>query len=102
MKRATPLVGLTLLLVLASATLVYSGAPALEPGSDNAPLTANEARLLGILDFSGTQDVIVAPTTVHAGEEFPVTITTYGGGCERKGDEGVVLGDSSAVVMVYD
>src|SRR5438874_6111519 len=100
MKRVTPLIGLVLLLILASATLVYSGAPA--PGSDDSPPTAAEARLLGILDYSGTRDPIVSPATVRAGEQFPVTISTYGGGCERKGDEGVVTGESSATVMVYD
>jgi hypothetical protein len=31
-----------------------------------------------------------------------VTITTFGGGCERKGDEGVLLAENGATVMVYD
>lgn len=63
---------------------------------------SQEARVLGNLDFHGTQEPVKAPTSVRAGEEFQVTITTFGGGCERKGDEGVLLTETGATVMVYD
>jgi predicted RNA-binding protein with TRAM domain len=63
-----------------------------------------EARILGIIDFhaDGTQGVLTAPATVQAGEEFQVTITTFGGGCEREGDTSVVITETAANVMVYD
>ena len=63
-----------------------------------------EARVLGILDFQneGTQDVLTAPDTVKAGEDFELTISTFGGGCEREGDAAVVISPANATVMVYD
>lgn len=63
-----------------------------------------EARVPGIIDFhaDGTSGVLTAPDTVQAGEEFQITITTYGGGCERAGDTSVIMADASAAVMVYD
>src|SRR5947208_233085 len=100
MKRSTTLISLAVLLA-ASATWVYSGTSEPTPADTSPQPTAAEARLLGILDYNGAEDALTAPSTVRASEEFPVTITTYGGGCERKGDEGVVLGDNSATVMVY-
>src|SRR5512145_3230311 len=66
--------------------------------------TAQEARVLGILTFQteDTSDVIKAPETVQAGEDFEITITTFGGGCDRAGDSGVLLTKNSATVMIYD
>jgi hypothetical protein len=64
--------------------------------------TAEEARVLGILSFDGMQDAITAPGSVGVNEEFQVTVTTLGSGCERQGDEGVILAESGATVTVYD
>jgi len=64
--------------------------------------SGQEARVLGILDLNGTQETLVAPATVAAGRDFQVTITTFGGGCERAGDEGVLLSNTEANIMVYD
>lgn len=60
-----------------------------------------EARILGLID-DRAPDTLNAPSTVSLGEDFQVTITTTGGGCEREGDTGVVLTENSATVMVYD
>lgn len=63
-----------------------------------------EARTLGVIDFGDdrTRDVVSAPNTVRVHEEFPVKITTYGGGCDREGDNGVIVTRTGATVMVYD
>lgn len=88
----------TILLLL----LVSSQAEGLKPAAQ--PLTKQEARVLGnitaIADQAG--EILKAPSTVQAGQEFQITITTSGGGCERIGDTGVLTTDNSATVMVYD
>ena len=63
-----------------------------------------ERRVPGIIDFydSGTADVITAPDRVRAGEELQVTITTFGGGCERAGGADVRMAANTATVSVYD
>jgi hypothetical protein len=68
-----------------------------------APTAATqEARVPGILDFHGTQEALTVPSTVRAGEDFQVTITTFGGGCERAGETSVVLTNTEANLFVYD
>jgi hypothetical protein len=60
-----------------------------------------EQRVLG--NISGDRkEVVDAPETVRAGEDFKVTINTFGSGCEREGDTGVIVSESSATIMVYD
>ena len=68
------------------------------------PPPTQEARTLGVIDFGDdrTRDVVSAPNTVRVHEEFPVKITTYGGGCDREGDNGVIITRTGATVMVYD
>lgn len=63
-----------------------------------------EARVPGIVDFGayGTKEVLLAPDSVRAGEEFQVAITTFGGGCDRRGDASVVMSATGASVIVYD
>ncbi|MBI2363874.1 MAG: hypothetical protein HYV01_02560 [Deltaproteobacteria bacterium] len=63
-----------------------------------------EARTLGVIDFGDdrTKDVVSAPTTVRVREDFAVKIATYGGGCDREGDNGVIVTRTGATVMVYD
>jgi hypothetical protein len=68
-----------------------------------APATANEARVIGIIDYNGqSQDVITAPSSVKPGKEFEVKIKTQGGGCEREGDTSVVMMQNGASITVYD
>lgn len=78
-----------------SATCTYSFGPPSPPGPQ-------AARILGSLNFRGTQEAIVAPATVGVGQDFPVTIATFGDGCVEKGDEGVILADTGASIFVYD
>ena len=79
-------------------TLVSEPLPTAPPGA------SDEAHLPGIIDFhsDGTAGVLTAPETVKAGEEFKVTISTFGSGCEREGDTSVVVTSTGASVMVYD
>ena len=46
--------------------------------------------------------MLKAPKTVRAGEDFKITITTFGGGCDREGGTSVVITTTGASVMVYD
>jgi hypothetical protein len=64
----------------------------------------DEERVLGIIDFyaDGTGGVLAAPDTVDAGVDVPVTVTTYGGGCESVGGAEVALSGATATVTVYD
>src|SRR5262245_39726305 len=69
----------------------------------NAPAGANEARVLGIIDYNDqSQNVITAPSSVKPGKEFEVKIQTQGGGCEREGDTSVVLMENGASITLYD
>lgn len=67
-------------------------------------VTPQEALVLGIIDFGAerNKDVLAAPSTARVREDFKITITTFGGGCERAGQTGVVMTASGASVMVYD
>lgn len=86
---------LTLAAGSAAATCSYSvGAP--------SPPPPQTARVPGLLNLQGAQDPIVAPATVRVGEEFLVTITTFGDGCVEKGDEGVIVRDNGAAIFIYD
>ena len=60
-----------------------------------------EARVLGLVD-ERLADTLVAPSAVSVGEDFQITVTTSGSGCEREGDTGVIVTENSATVMVYD
>jgi hypothetical protein len=46
--------------------------------------------------------IVVVPESVRVGEEFQLTITTVGGGCDFAGDNGVIIGNRSASIHVYD
>jgi hypothetical protein len=87
---------LTLTAGSASATCTYS------LGATSPPPPAQAQRVPGILNFRGTQEAITAPATVGVGQEFQVTIATFGDGCVEKGDEGVILSDTGASIFVYD
>ena len=85
--------------------LLFQQKPPANQASENRQSTnLPEARILAVIDYSDerTKDVITAPATVRVGEDFQITITTSGGGCERAGDTGVLITENSATVMVYD
>ncbi len=58
----------------------------------------------GIIDYGDdrTQDVISVPASVRANRDFQITVSTFGGGCERGGDTGVIMTETTATLMVYD
>jgi hypothetical protein len=68
------------------------------------PTAPQEALVLGIIDFGAerNKEVLAAPSTAQVGEDFKITITTFGGGCERAAQAGVVMTASGASVMIYD
>jgi hypothetical protein len=45
---------------------------------------------------------LLAPTIVQANRDFNIEFTTFGGGCDRKGDEDVIVSERAATVKVYD
>jgi hypothetical protein len=90
-----------LALALATGFMRLSGAVALQRQATPQYAPPQEARVLGLLDESAN-DTLVAPDTVLAGEDFQVTITTTGSGCERAADTGVIVSEDGAAVMVYD
>ena len=63
-----------------------------------------QARVPAIINFfaDGTEGVLTAPDTVTAGEDFTITISTFGGGCVTVGDAAVVVNAAGADVLVYD
>jgi hypothetical protein len=63
-----------------------------------------EERVLGVLELHSepTVDVIDAPSWARAGEPFVVVVRTYGSGCERVGDAGVIVSRDTASIMLYD
>ena len=89
--------------LLAGCTLPGAGAQA--PIAENAAQNPREvARVPGIIDYGDerTRDVIAAPDAVRVGEDFQVTVKTFGGGCEREGDTSVVVNETGATLMIYD
>jgi len=89
------------LFIQALITLVTVSLTLLSPGALAQSLQPGAQRVLGLV-VGEQKEVVIAPEAVKVGEDFNVTINTFGGGCESKGDEGVILGEDSAVVMVYD
>ena len=100
-NKLIPISGLALALALATGFMRLSGAVASQRRTTPQFFPSQEARVLGILDESAN-DALVAPATVLAGEDFKVTITTIGSGCEREADTGVIVSENGATVMVYD
>ena len=61
-----------------------------------------EAVVLGIIDFGNegrSKNVVIAPSTVAVGEEFKITITTFGSGCEREGTSSTIITATGASIM---
>jgi len=61
---------------------------------------SEQARIPG--EIGSGADAIVAPATVTVNQDFEVTVRTSGNGCVSQGDTGVVLGETSADIFVYD
>jgi len=104
MKKLITLGGLALALALATGFKNLNSAVAPRASQPQAParsMPTPEARILGLID-DRANDALIVPRTVSAGEDFQVTMTTIGSGCERAADTGVIVTENSATVMVYD
>ena len=94
-----------LIWVMSACGVPQAAAPAATDGpSPELSATTGERRMAGIIDFytSGTNDVIAAPSSVRVGEDVQVTVTTFGGGCERAGGVDVTMTSNTATLAVYD
>ena len=60
-------------------------------------------REVGVISSYGdTEEVILAPDTVQAGETFTVTVQTFGDGCVDADDMEVAITSDLAVLTPYD
>ena len=60
-------------------------------------------RKVGITEFyNESDDVVLVPDSVQAGEAFTVTVQTYGGGCTEADDIEVSIAEGVAVLTPYD
>ena len=83
---------------------ILAAYPAYAATAEPRARATQEAVVLGIIDFGneGSKNVVTAPSTVAVGEEFKITITTFGGGCEREGTSSTIITATGATIMVYD
>jgi hypothetical protein len=61
-----------------------------------------ESRVPGIIEYYGDKSVLLAPKIVQVNKDFKIKFNTFGGGCEREGDEDVIVSEGIATVKVYD
>ena len=59
-------------------------------------------RVIGTLEHYGDTAQVVVPDTVARGAAFPVRVTTYGGGCIRKGSVETDIEGLRAMVTPYN
>jgi hypothetical protein len=83
---------------------ILAAHPAYAATAKEGPRATQEVVIPGIIDFGkeGSKDVVTAPSTVAVGEDFKITITTFGGGCEREGTSSTIITATGASIMVYD
>lgn len=62
----------------------------------------DERRQVGVIDFYDQPSVIEVPDTVRVGEDFQVSVRTYGGGCVSQDTTEVAVADRLAQVVPYD
>jgi len=82
--------------LLATATLIACAHPA-----DIAAPDEN-GRVIGTIEDHGLKLQLQLPSTVMHGEDFTVSVTTYGGGCISKGDTDVDRDGLTPVITPYD
>lgn len=84
------------LLLAAAALLPLAACEALGPASDYRELAA-------VIQMDAEQPAqVVLPASVRAGQEFTVQVSTYGGGCIRKGPTEVEAHGLVADVYPFD
>lgn len=75
---------------------------ALALGCDTAT-EPEEVRVVGVITgFKPDDPQIVTPDTVNAGEEFTVSVSTYGNGCVEKGSTEYEVDGLDATITPYD
>lgn len=62
----------------------------------------DERRQVGVIDFYDQPSVVEVPDTVRAGEDFQVSVRTYGGGCLSQDTTEVAVSGRLAQVVPYD
>lgn len=62
----------------------------------------DEERRVGVIDFFDQPTFVVVPDTVRAGEDFEVSVVTYGNGCVTSDTTEVQVSDQFAQVVPYD
>lgn len=84
-------------------TLLLAAALPLLAGCDIVETDFDEQVLPGVLEMDvSTPAQVELPTSVRVGDRFTVRVTTYGGGCTRKGDTQVSVSGSQVEVRPYD
>lgn len=70
----------------------------------NNDTSQNSSRILGFLgsDARSAEQAVTIPSNIRADQDFEITVTTSGNGCVGAADTGVILGEMSADVFVYD
>ncbi len=86
LRRVVPLAAASLLLLSACGSI-------LEPV---------ETRLMGTLVHYGNPVSIQVPDSAAVGVPFEVRMTTFGGGCESRGDTEALVGGRHALIIPYD
>ena len=84
---------------LAAAAVAFYTAAACIPSTEPVRF---EEEIGFIKGFNLDDPRVVAPDTVDRGESFTVSVTTYGGGCVRKGRTAVSAEGLLATVTPYD
>lgn len=74
---------------------------ACEPATEPGPL---EERVVGVIAVAGdtTTRVLVVPDSARVGVGFEVTVTTFGGGCDRAGEIEAEIRGLVATLHPYD
>jgi hypothetical protein len=93
MKRFTLLV----ILVAAMAPMLL-----VDRGSAQTRQARRVPGLIDLEDAFGMTSYFQAPAMAEVDKDFEITIFTYGGGCESKGDEEVAISGNTATVKIYD
>lgn len=93
--RARRLLGAAALLALPPALAFWAGCGDGLTGPRDVPRP-------GIVEFHGDGPVVSLPASVTAGEEFTVTVRTFGGGCTSKGPTRVDTASSATRILPVD
>ena len=90
--------------VLVLLTIVATGCGENATGSADATQDVDIVRpgIIRYSDLGGPEDVLELPSTMHANESFPITVVTYGGGCETAESMEVSAAGDGADLRPFD